>query len=417
MVSRCVPIRFTLVSTIKIVMSRKTEQILRLSIQEICLRWKLIFVVLAIGATVILIQFYPSHVLVNVVLPDIKKTNKSYPFFAIWGGKTFFVDFVSDELYHIWKELEDVHGWKEVADVKAQNRDWLMHDNINSYYNRYFNQIPDLILFVGSYEKLKLHSDSPDWRLIRHRWLYLDDVHFFGYNDSMRKKHAIMAVDHIIAPSSYKIDLEYPMANSSDPRQWYSYHRTWFPHSASVSFLVKYNRNPIRKILLCGVVGGFYPYRESILEMYKKMSSDNPNNTLDYHEHPGYEPLNKATRSRARKGFARTINRYFAAVTDNSIKNYIVAKIFEIPAAGALLLLNSEAIPVLARLNWFENVHYVAYNKTNMRSVFSDVLSERSLDKYEKIRWTGHQAALEFHTSPRRALFLHNLAVNTYLYG
>ncbi len=62
-------------------------------------------------------------------------------------------------------------------------------------------------------------------------------------------------------------------------------------------------------------------------------------------------------------------------------------------------------------------MHYVAYNKTNMETIFSDVLSNRSFEKYEKIRWTGHQTALKFHTTQRRASFLHNLAINSYPHG
>jgi hypothetical protein len=111
------------------------------------------------------------------------------------------------------------------------------------------------------------------------------------------------------------------------------------------------------------------------------------------------------------------INRYFAAITSTSTKNYIIGKIFEISVVGTLLLVNSEAVPILARLNWFENVHYMPGNRTNMETVFFDVLSKKSFEKYDNIRWTGHRTALEVHTTRRRTLFLHNLAINSYLCG
>lgn len=377
-------------------------------------RLLLFFVIM--GSAVILILY--NHVLTfrNIRLPNIDKQNKMPPFFAIWSNQTFFKDYISDEFYELWKRLEDIHGWRQVGDFNPENRRWLVNDTITSYYNRYFNKIPDLILFVESYEKLTLHAKAPDWKSIRYRWLFIDDVHYFHHKDFVMRKNAMLSVEHVIGAYSYKIDVEYPIANSSATNEWSSYHRTWLPHSASSSFLVKYNRKPKKKILLAGAIDRFYPYRQIVFQMYKNMSG-NRNNYIEYHPHPSYAALTRETRSSARRGFARIINRYFAVITDSSIKNYVIAKIFEIPAAGALLLLNSEVIPVLARLNWFENVHYVAYNKSNLEAVLLNVLSEKLFDKYEKIRWNGHQAALAFHTTSRRALFLHNLAMNTYLHG
>jgi len=88
------------------------------------------------------------------------------------------------------------------------------------------------------------------------------------------------------------------------------------------------------------------------------------------------------------------INRYFAAITGTSTKNYIIGKIFEISVVGTLLLVNSEAVPILAHLNFFENVHYVTYNKTNMETIFADVLSKKSFEKYAKnsMDWTANCA-------------------------
>jgi hypothetical protein len=375
----------------------------RTIIRFICLSILLIFVVAVITLYSIPMSFSQSI-----------KVNKTAPFFGIWAGKAIWTNYISDEFYHLWKDLEDVHGWRELANLSSQNRVWLANDTLTSYFYRYFNRIPSLILYVEAFDTIMFHSELPDWRSIQHPWLFLDDIHTHTAAAAKVKQYALMTVEHVITTYPYKLDEEYSRKNDSNLGQWMSFHRTWLPHSASMSFVVKYNRNPIMKIFLSGAINHHYPYRQLALQMYNDMSPGSLNNTIEYHEHPGYKPLTNITQWKAGNNYARLINRYFVAMTDTSSKNYIVAKVFEIPVAGALLLLNSEAIPILARLQWFENVHYVAYNKTNIRDIFSDIVSARSFSKYEKIRWTGHCTALKLHTTQRRSLFLHKLALNNY---
>lgn len=371
----------------------------------------------AIGAVIVLIQHYHIQQLKTFISLNNVKKSGSQPFFGIWCGKVYWRQYISDEFFHLLADLEDIYGWKEVADVHSQNRRWLMNDTLTSYFHRYFNQIPDLILYFEAFDAINIHSSLSDWNKIRHPWLFIDDVHAFNSAASTMKKLALMKVENIIATYPYKIDEEYSGRTLAEVPQWHTFHRTWLPHSASVSFIVPYNRNPMMKIFLSGAINDIYPYRAMAFKMYNETTSVGLNRMIEYHPHPGYAAVTNATQSGTRDAYPKIINRYFAAITDTSIKNYIVAKIFEIPAAGALLLLNSEASPILARLGWFENVHYVTYNKTNMETIFSDVLSNRSFEKYERIRWTGHRAALEYHTTRNRSLFLQNLAMNHYTFG
>src|SRR5689334_6775859 len=94
--------------------------------------------------TIIMIHMY--YILRRPTFSSNEKTTNSLPFFAIWCDIEHWNNYLSDEFYTLWKELEDVYGWKIVADFRLQNRTWLKHDTITSYYNRYFNRIPDLIL-------------------------------------------------------------------------------------------------------------------------------------------------------------------------------------------------------------------------------------------------------------------------------
>ncbi|CAF1525220.1 unnamed protein product [Adineta ricciae] len=374
-------------------------------------------IIIAAAAVIVAVTYYKLYLPVNPVFSSILFKNNLRPFFTIWCGSACVAGFVSDEYYNLWKYLENEYGWKEVADLSSQNRTWFSNDTIRSYFHRYFNQIPDLILYNHVFETARYHSTLKDWELIRHPWFFIEDIHAWTENDRVLKKSAMVPMENIVTAFPYKLDEVYCRTSPQGPPQWFSFHRTWLPHSASPSFHLPYNRNPKMKIFLSGAITSFYPYREIFLEMHKKMPVGAPNNTIIYHPHPGYAPLNNQTRLSAHEAYGRMINTYFAAVTSTSIMNYVLAKIFEIPAAGALLIVNSEAIPMLARLRLYENVHYVAYNKTNIELIFSDVLSARSFEKYEKIRWTAHQTIMEYHTTDRRALFLHNLAMNNYIHS
>ena len=101
---------------------------------------------------------------------------------------------------------------------------------------------------------------------------------------------------------------------------------------------------------------GWYPYRHAI----KRSASKRPNDSrIRILEHPGYTHF-KQSRFLGR-GFASELNRYVACITDGLHLNYTIAKVFEIPSAGCLLLINAEMRAALARHGMFDGVHFLSY--------------------------------------------------------
>lgn len=98
------------------------------------------------------------------------------------------------------------------------------------------------------------------------------------------------------------------------------------------------------------------------------------------------------------------LNRYAACLTDGLHFNYTIAKIFEIPAAGCLLLINSEMKSFLARLGFFDAVHYLAYDDANSLSALVDqVLHPWSKVATYAMRRRAQQLVWRRHTVARRA--------------
>ncbi len=153
-----------------------------------------------------------------------------------------------------------------------------------------------------------------------------------------------------------------------------------------------YNKTPSMKGLLVGAI-----YRD-IYPLRKYVSNLN---------HPYIERLEYTASRTARveedrigDDYASKLNEYFCCVTDASKFRMLVAKYFEIPAAGALLLADEPAgdlVPEnpggLKKLGMISGQHYIKVNKDNFISVIEDVIENP--DKYERIRQEGRRFVLE----------------------
>jgi len=115
--------------------------------------------------------------------------------------------------------------------------------------------------------------------------------------------------------------------------------------------------------------------------------------------------------SAVREDYARIIHSYLAAITDTSQKNYLIAKLFEIPATGALLLVNVEASNFLDHLGFEDGVHYMSYTIDSMEETISFAVLPKNRPIVDRIRRNGHALVHKHHTTSTRAHFIHSLAL------
>jgi Glycosyl transferases group 1 len=175
----------------------------------------------------------------------------------------------------------------------------------------------------------------------------------------------------------------------------------WLPHSASPDFVIPFNPEAENTLLLSGAISGCYPLREKM-----KALCDTGRHRIVHHPHPGYGTHfdNDADR-RVGQGYGRLINGCRAAFTDCSNYRYTVAKHFEIPAAGALLLADRAIAGPLEELGFVAGEHYIATSAEDLEDQVHYILEASSNSDIDAIRLKAQSLVWEKHkTSDRAAL-------------
>jgi len=154
--------------------------------------------------------------------------------------------------------------------------------------------------------------------------------------------------------------------------------KSFAPHSRYTSLL--FNDKPKLKGLFCGSVNkSVYPLRSLIVN---KHYAD-----IDY-KRPKYTGAD----------YAKLLHSYFCGITCSSIFNYALAKCFEIPATGSLLLTN-ETVD-LKKLGFIPHQHYIPITKENVFSKVTQCIKNPA--DYDNIRKEGMKFVRENHSIVNR---------------
>jgi hypothetical protein len=101
--------------------------------------------------------------------------------------------------------------------------------------------------------------------------------------------------------------------------------------------------------------------------------------------------------------YARRLQGCFAAFTDSSKYQYVVAKYFEIPATGCLLVADDTVKSVLRRLGFIEHMHYVPVSKLNLEASLEWVLHPGNRPLLDMVRERAQRLVLDRHLTGNRA--------------
>lgn len=170
------------------------------------------------------------------------------------------------------------------------------------------------------------------------------------------------------------------------------------------SFKYEYSVNTLRQNNTIGraTTQSWYPYRH-MAHRWIVRKHDRRFAMLD---HPGYTHFNE--NPFIGRGFALQLNKYCACLTDGLHLNYTIAKVFEIPAAGCLLLINAEMRSLLARLGLFDGVHFLSYGDGNSLNALVDrVIDPRNARKIKAMRKRAQALVLWRHIVVHRAAGIH----------
>ncbi|GMH74832.1 hypothetical protein TrRE_jg9404 [Triparma retinervis] len=269
-----------------------------------------------------------------------------------------------------------------------------------------FGRLPDAIIMVEQFHLIGEWGPRESEALRAMKVVTLnDDLHFHAPLVRSQKLASFLASDLPLLTYPFTLPIIYP--------ELVSLKTTWIPHSAGRHFdKLQVNMEPMRKVLLAGSAGvEYYPYRRMIWDKYEK-----GDDRFTVIKHPGYSSDFAATSQDSNatndetsktiitgRHFGSTLNSYLSCVTCGSKLLYAVAKIFEIPASGCLLLLNHEMSPQVLALGFEHGVHYLAYTVDTLDEIVDWVLDEKNMVEVNKIRRRGFELARRRHTYKNRA--------------
>lgn len=213
---------------------------------------------------------------------------------------------------------------------------------------------------------------------------YFSDLHSWGkkdYEDNMSRR--LDRCDVILCPYDKAFRKRWPQYID----KYVFFPHFFAPHDRYAN--LGFNEKPIPKCLLSGEVdSNIYPLRAFI----KKKGDPSE---IDILGHPGYLVDDQAC---VKRKYAKFVNKYFCGVATSSIYNYVVAKYFEIPAVGALLL--ADEVEDLKKLGFVPFKHYVPITENNVLSQIDDCLVHQ--EKYDEIRNVGMEFVRENHSINNR---------------
>lgn len=295
--------------------------------------------------------------------------------------------YVSREFSYLISDLVATYGWQHLEIGNLWNTTGTLEDQLIDE----FGELPETILFYEGYELLQAHARDIS-RLGCRKFLFADDLHWWDEEMRQRKQVSFALCDGILATYGYAWNKFYPEFCETKKV-------VWVPHSASPDFMLQYNTHPDNSILLSGAVSRYYPLREQMKALHASGAY-----AITCHEHPGYYTgYDYDNDQNIGRGYANTINRHRAAFTDCLTFRYVVAKYFEIPATGALLLAEDAVSAPLRELGFIENVHYLPVSQENLEERIQYVLNEKNHEELDQIRRNGQELVWDRHKTTDRA--------------
>lgn len=295
--------------------------------------------------------------------------------------------YVSREFSFIISDLMSTYGWRHIEIDKL----WKGTGTVRDQLIDEFGELPETIIFCEGYELLHEHAKDI-YRLPCRKFLFADDLHWWDEDMRQRKLVSFALCDGILSTYGYAWAKFYPEFCETK-------RVVWIPHSASPDFMLPYNARAENSILLSGAISRHYPLRQKMKALHAEGAY-----AIACHDHPGYfTGYDYENNQHVGGGYAKTINRYRAAFTDSLTFGYTVAKYFEIPATGALLVAEDSVSGPLRELGFVENRHYVPVSRENLEEKLQYVLDERNHDELDQIRRNGQDLVWDRHKTADRA--------------
>jgi hypothetical protein len=296
-----------------------------------------------------------------------------------WSG------YLRREHYYIYDGLIQTYGWEEVN-----------LDRVRTMANNAQEEDDELpqVLFLCEPAILYLDHLLPWLQKLKKKGVHIayhtDDLtSAMNKVDSDQLASAFSLFDTYMGTYAYRIKQylrQVPISEEAMPKNI-----IWIPHSVSPEFLQKslqINPSARRRVLLPGKVNKQYPLRIWAQNSIKRLPM------LDILPHRGYSFDHGQNQQ---VDFANQIASYSAAFTCGLFHHYIVAKMFEIPAVGTLMLVNNNVSDLLRALRLIDGIHYKSYDSMDPEPTLKWAVDPANQDAVDKMRQAGMELVREHH--------------------
>jgi hypothetical protein len=295
--------------------------------------------------------------------------------------------YVSREFSRIIRDLVTVYGWRHVEVANLCRRHGPLRDRLWSE----LGEEPEVILFWELDWFVAGLADQVE-RLDCLKAFIANDLHWKSEASRWNRILCYMIVDIVFSTYAYRFHEFYP-----EVREFARC--IWLPRSASPDFLLPFNFEAENAVLLSGALSSCYPLRRRMKDL-----CDSGRQRIVHHPHPGYRSrFDHEADPRVGRGYGRLINGYRAAFTDSSDYRYTVAKHFEIPATGSLLLADRAVAGPLERLGFVAGEHYIATSDDDLEDQVRFVLEGAHAPELDAIRRRGQELVWGRHKTSDRA--------------
>ena len=265
-------------------------------------------------------------------------------------------------------------------------------------------QNPMIILLwnINHFNGYRIHAQWDE--LIRHTRMrllvFIDDLHFTSSNIFRHRQYLFEnVVSEIFSTYAYLFHNYYQ--NISSERI------TWFPHSASISSIYSINQTADNRLFVSGAnLIDWYPCRWRAFLLCQTRQD-----LIACLKHPGYGPTMKTDSSFYYGGerYASYMRQYLFGLGTCQSVQYAIAKLFEIPANGLVLVTTDDLVPVLASLNLHRNVHFLTINCSSTDSLIDEIVRLRNIlpENLYDLRQKSQEIIFQQHLTKHRAQLLH----------
>lgn len=185
-------------------------------------------------------------------------------------------------------------------------------------------------------------------------------------------------------------------------------------HSATHWYFDAFDKAPEKKsiALLSGATdSNYYPLRAAALNLVKTDPK-----LVEQRRFPGYgtniDPDVEA------RDYANDIASHLLAITGAGMGNtpapYILAKHFEIAAAGSVIITDEFVVPQLKKLGFIENKHFISATPDTLKEVISKWLLPENKEKLIEMGKAAHELAKSRHSNEHRVEEFDELATQVH---